>query len=170
MNKIISIIILFLFISFPVSSFSKEINIDNTLYLYGEKLSSNYIKLEDISKDLIAITETCSCSTKEYHDINYSLLHIIFINTIIIYESEQLKLSKIVESFYKIQFFERKKKYLEIAKSNIDGRLCKIQMLNVGIENKAALLLLSQAREITRDSLRIINECIEILQTKESSN
>ena len=88
MNKIVTISILFLFVSFPVISESREIDINEVLYSYGEKLSSNYIRLENISKDLIAITETCNCSTKEYHDINYSLLHIIFINTIIIYESE----------------------------------------------------------------------------------
>jgi hypothetical protein len=166
MNKIMTISILFLFVSFPVTSESREIDINEVLYSYGEKLSSNYIRLENISKDLIAITETCNCSTKEYHDINYSLLHIIFINTIIIYESEQLKITKIIDTIFKSQFFERKKKFLEIAESNIDGRLKKIQMLNADMENKAALLSLSQARDISRDSLRIIKKCIEILSNK----
>jgi hypothetical protein len=121
MNKLTGILILLMIILIPGMLFSKKSSIDDLLYSTGENLGSKYVKLDEISQDLIAITQTCNCGVKEYHNINYYLLHIIYTNTIIVYESEQLKSSKIIESIYKPQYYQRKKRSPTHQRSSLEG-------------------------------------------------
>lgn len=157
------IFILILTLFHPAIVLSKYDNIDTSLDSYGSELKSNYLDLENIFQDLGVITQTCECTVKEFHALNYSLLDILHIKAIIIYESEQLQSAITIKEIFKQEFYDRKKKYLEIAEANISGSLEHIQKQNADVKNNAALLLLKKSREIIRDSLKTIDLCISLL-------
>jgi hypothetical protein len=168
MNKTIGAFILIFLVLFPGLALSQYDNIDNPLDFYGLGLNTNYLELENIFQDLEVIAQTCECTVKEFHALNYSLLDILYIKAIIIYESDQLQSAVKIKEEFKKEFYDRKKKFLEIAKGNINGGLEHIQKQNADVNNNEALLLLKKSRDIIRDSIKTIDVCIDLLEKSQS--